>query len=304
MAFAQGSRSRLSFINEVTYGTTPSPSPELTVLPFNTHSLDLTKQAVESAEVRFDRMTQIFRHGNKSVSGDIEFDFRADDFDAVLESLFFNDFDTGVLEVGTTINAMTIEDAALDISEYRQYTGLVCSSGTFSFAPNQMVTLSTSWVGKNMTQAASSLDATPTAASTNQPFDSFTATLSDNSTELTIASAFSLTIDNGVAPTFVIGADTTPQIEYGRAAVSGSITLYYEDETLINKFLNETESSLELILTDPDGTSGNDYTILLPRIKYNGASVPVQSEQSRLITLPFISLYDTVEGTNCRITKS
>jgi hypothetical protein len=302
MAFAQGSRSRLSIVNEVTYGTTPG-TPSMVVLPYNTHTLDLTKQSVESAEVRSDRMTQIFRHGNKSVAGDIEFDFRAEDFDSVIESMMFSTFSGNAISTGTTVKSRTIEDAALDITQFRQYTGMVCSGGSFSFAPNQMVTFSTSWVGKGMTQATSSLGS-PAAASTNQPFDSFTAVLDDNGSTLSTASAFTLNIDNGVAPTFVIGDDETPQVEFGRANITGSLTVYYENKTLIDKFLNETESSLEITLTDPDGTSGNDYTFLLPRIKYNGASVPVQSEQSRLITLPFIALYDSVETTNFRITKS
>jgi hypothetical protein len=32
--------------------------------------------------------------------------------------------------------------------------------------------------------------------------------------------------------------------------------------------------------------------------------VPVQNEQSRIITLPFVSLYDTSEATNLKLTRS
>ena len=80
------------------------------------------------------------------------------------------------------------------------------------------------------------------------------------------------------------------------------MTVYYEDDTLINKFLNETESSIEVSVNDPTGS--NAYTFLFPRVKYNGASVPVQNPQSRLITLPFVSLYDGTEGSNLTMTRT
>ena len=80
------------------------------------------------------------------------------------------------------------------------------------------------------------------------------------------------------------------------------MTVYYEDAALINKFLAETESSIEVSIDDPTGA--NPYTFLFPKVKYNGASVPVQNPQSRLITLPFVSLYDGTEGTNLKLTRT
>lgn len=45
MAFAQGSRSSLSYIVESTFGTTPAGN--FTTLPFTSHSLNLTKDIME-----------------------------------------------------------------------------------------------------------------------------------------------------------------------------------------------------------------------------------------------------------------
>ena len=80
------------------------------------------------------------------------------------------------------------------------------------------------------------------------------------------------------------------------------MTIYYEDETIINKFLNETESTLEVSVDDPTGT--NSYTFLFPRVKYNGAAVPLSGSTSRLITVPFVALYDATEATNIKLTKA
>tara|TARA_R110000782_G_scaffold29668_1_gene73678 strand:- start:787 stop:1701 length:915 start_codon:yes stop_codon:yes gene_type:complete len=303
MAFAQGSRSSLAYIAETTFGTTPS-TPTLANLPINSHSLDLTKDRVEGNEIQADRMSRVDRHGNKQAGGSIEVDLRKGDYDELLESAFFNSYATDVLKVGTTPKYFSMEDAANDINQFRMFTGLAVSSVNFSIAPNQMVTSTFEMVGKGMTQAATtgSTGGAPTASSTNSPFDSYSGTISDGGAGISIVTSIDFSLTNSLAPTFVVGADNAQSLEFGRAVVEGTMTVYYEDQTLINKFLNETESSIEVSIDDPTGA--NPYTFLFPRVKYNGASVPLQNPQSRLITLPFVALYDTVENTNLKMTRT
>ena len=302
MAFAQGSRSSLSFIAESAFGTTPS-TPTFANLPFNTHSLDLTKDRVEGNEIQADRMPRVDRHGNKQAGGSIEVDLRNGDYDAFLESAFLNDFSSDVLKIGTTPKYFSLEDAANDIAQFRLFTGMSVSTLNVSIAPNQMVTGTFDLVGKTMTQAGTtaSTGGAPTASSTNAPFDSYSGTITDGGSGLAIVTSLDFSLTNSFAPTFVIGSDSAQQLEFGRAVVEGTMTVYYEDETLINKFLNETESSLSVSVDDPTGAS--TYTFEFPRVKYNGAAVPVQNPASRLITIPFVSLFDTTEGTNLKLTR-
>lgn len=302
MAFAQGSRSSLAYIAESTFGTTPS-TPTLANLPINSHSLDLTKDRVEGNEIQADRMPRVDRHGNRQAGGSIEVDLRKGDFDALMESAFFSTFSTNVLKIGTTPKYFSMEDRAADIGQYRLFKGMAVSTFGVSIAPNQMVTGTFDMVGKDMTQSSSSATASPiTAASANAPFDSYSGVISDGGSGIAIVTSLEFSLSNSLAPTFVVGASTTPQLEYGRAVVEGTMTVYYEDATLINKFLNETESTIEVTVDDPTGSS--DYTFLFPRVKYNGASVPLANPQSRLITLPFVALYDSTEGTNIKLTRS
>ena len=303
MAFAQGSRSSLSYIAESAFGTTPS-TPTFANLPFNTHSLDLTKDRVEGNEIQADRMPRVDRHGNKQAGGSIEVDLRKGDFDELFESAFLNTYSTNVLKIGTTPKYFSFEDAANDIAQFRLFTGMAVSTLNVSIAPNQMVTGTFDLVGKTMTQAATtaSTGGAPTASSTNAPFDSYSGTITDGGSGLAIVTSLDFSLTNSFAPTFVIGSDSAQQLEFGRAIVEGTMTVYYEDATLINKFLNETESSLSVSVDDPTGAS--TYTFDFPRVKYNGAAVPVQNPASRLITIPFVSLFDTAEGTNLKLTRS
>jgi len=302
MAFAQGSRTGLSYVVESSFGVTPS-SPSMTSLPYNSHSLNLSKQRVQGNEIQTDRMPRVDRHGNRQVGGDIVVDLRPGDFDDLIESAFFNTFDSsGVITIGTSQQFLTIEDSANDITQYRQFVGCGVSTMSVSIAPNQMVTTTFSIVGKDLTQTATPLDATPTASSGNQPFDSYSGSISDGGSSLAIVTAIDFSISNSLAPTFVVGSASTPQLEFGRAVVEGTVSAYYEDATLINKFLNETTSNIEVVVDDL--TSGSSYTFLIPEVKYNGADVPVANPQSRIITLPFVGIYDSGESTNIKLTKS
>lgn len=302
MAQAQGSRSRLVYTVESVFGTTPG-SPVMKTIPINTHSLNLEKSAIESQEIRSDRQVAVFRHGNKSAGGNIEVEFRPDDYDDFLESALFGQFTTaGVLKLGTTFQSMSIEDGLLDIAQYRLFTGMAVDTFSLEVTPNQMVTASFGMVGKTMTISSSPADAAVDAALSDDPFDAFSGTISEGGSPIALVSSLKLNVENNIEPTFVIGSAVTPQMEYGRGRVTGEFTAYFADATLMNKFINETESSLSFSLAST--VTGDTYTFLVPKIKYSGANAPLQDEQSRLITLPFIGLYNTSDATSLKITKS
>lgn len=300
MAFGQGSRSGLSYITESVFGITPV-TPSMISLPINTHSIELAKTVINSAEIRPDRQTSVSRHGNRRVQGDIEVDFRADDFDSFLEAACFNTFDSDeVLKVGVTPKFFTIEDRQLDIGYYRQYRGCTVNTLAMSVKPDEIVKATFGIVGKSSTAGAVSLDAAPTADGQNDPFDAFSGALNEDGSPVEVVSGIEFQIENGVDPAFVVGSAETPQLQYGRAQITGTITVFYENLDFINKFINETPSSLDFSMDDGVTT----YTFNFPNIKYNGGSMPLQNEQSRIITMPFIALLDAVEETNLIISKT
>ena len=300
MAFAQGSRSSLSYIVESTFGTTPAGN--FTNLPFSTHSLNLSKDRVAGNDIQSDRMPRADRHGNRQVGGDISVDMRDADYDDWLEAAMLNTWSTNVLKVGTTPKFFSIEDYAADIDQARLFTGCTVNTMGVSLAPNQMVTTTFGVVGKDMTIGAT--EKTQHAASGAAPFDAYSGDLSIGDVGAGSASAIvtglDFTLTNGYAPTFVIGDDSAPSLEFGRAEIEGTLSAYFEDAALVNRFLNETETEIEVSVGD--GT--NTMTFLFPRVKINSADVGVDGPTSRVISMSFVGLYDTTEATNLKITRS
>ena len=303
MAFAQGSRSRLAFGVESTFGTAAT---SYTNLPFNSHSLNLSKERVAGNEIQPDRMPRVDRHGNRSVAGDITVDLRDTAYDDLIESAMLSTFSTGVIKVGTTPKFLTLEDYAADIDQARLFTGCAVSTMNVSMAPNQMVTASFGMVGKDMTVSAT--EKTVAAAGVAEPFDAYSGDLKvadvdgiGAASALSIITSVDFTVTNSFAPTFVVGDDSAPALEFGRAEIEGTITAYFEDAALVNRFLNETESAIEVSVADP---SANTMTFLFPRVKFNAADIPVDGPTSRVVTLPFVALYDDTELTNLKITTA
>lgn len=302
MSFAQGSRSGLSYIVESTFGTTPVGN--FTAIPYNTHSLNLTKDRVTGNEIQPDRMLRVDRHGNRQTGGDIAVDLRDGNFDPFLESALQNTWSTDILKVGSTPKYFSIEDAANDIAQYRVFTGMSVSSMSVSIAPNQMVATTFSMIGKDMT--ISGTGKTVDDATIAQPFDAYSGDVNignvGGATASAIVTSIDFSIDNAMAPTFVVGDDATPFLETGMATVEGTFTAYFEDAALINRFINETETALNVSVDDPTGA--NAYTFTFPKIKINGADVPVDGQTSRIITLPFVALYDSTAATNIQIDRT
>jgi len=308
--FAQGSRSSLSLVKEVTFGTTPAGNTAN--IPFTSHSLNLSKDLVAGTDIQSDRMPRHERHGNKQSAGDIVVDLRKGDYDLLLESAMLSTFDAGVanvLKVGVTPMFFSIEDYSADIDQARLFTGQTVSTMGISIAPNQMVTTTFGMVGKGMT--IGSTQRTQTANTGNAPFDAYSGnmllanqgvSLASPTNDLPIITQLDFNVTNSYAPTFVVGSDEAPALEVGRAEVTGSFSAYFQDDALINRFLDEDETAISVSVDDPTGT--NAYTFLFPRVKINTADVGVDGPTSRMISVGFTSLFDTTEATNLKITRS
>lgn len=309
-ATATGARHSAAFIAEATYGTTPA-TPAFTNIRHNGASLGLSKSALESVEVREDRQIAHFRHGNKSIAGDIPFELSYGTFDDFLEAALGGAWDIGVpsvgidqLQVGITRRSFTVERkfANLDTPEWHRFTGCELNSFTLSVAPDAIISGAFSFIGQDQSIGTAIIaGATYGAATTTDPFDSFSGTITEGGSAIAIVTALEMTLENGLNPLFVVGSDLTLQPSIGKSRVSGTITAFFQNSDLLNKFINETSSSLVFVLQDP---AGNTYDFTFPNIVYTGGQPDVDGDGEVTIALPFTALYDSTEGSNLTIERN
>jgi len=101
MTIANGAQHSIAYIAETTYGTTPS-TPSFKPFGNTGTTLGITKDGVESEKLRGDRQVEDFRHGNKSISGDVTAELEYEAFDDILEAVLCGTWNTNVLKAGTT----------------------------------------------------------------------------------------------------------------------------------------------------------------------------------------------------------
>jgi hypothetical protein len=301
MTIATGSRHDMAYVAENTFGTTPT-TPTFTPIRHTGTTIGLSKDAIESEELRQDRQIANYRHGNKSVAGDVNVELSYGTFDDLLEATLAGTWATDVLIAGTTRRSFTVERHHTDIGKYLRSTGCSFNALSLSVAPNSMVTGSFSVIGKAFSVASTAISgSTYSAETTTAPFDSFTGSITEGGSSIAVVTSIDLSIDNGMEALYVVGSDETLLPSIGKSTVTGSITAYFENATLIDKFIAETASSLSFVLTD---LAGNSYTVDLPNIKYNSGNPEVAGPGAITVSLDFVALYDASTGSQIEITRA
>lgn len=308
---ADGSRHSLRVIAEVTHGITPT-TPIFKYIRHTGTTLGLSKEALQSEEIRDDRQIADFRHGARQVGGDISIELSYGSFDQILEALLCGTWATGVptvgidrLKAGTVRRSFTLErffgDIALGDKPYHRFTGVEFNSLQLQVTANAMITATIGIVGKEMVTAGTIITgATYTPATTTSPLDSFTGTLNEAGIAIAVITEITLNLDNGLDPRFVVGSKSSIRPSIGRSNVTGQITAFFENSLLLDKFINETESSIVFEL--PDG-AGNLLRFNIPRIKYSGGQPDVQGEGPITLSMPFQALLDSTLQTNIIIER-
>lgn len=300
---ASGSRHSVAMVAEVTYGTTPA-TPAFTNIRYDERgcSLNLSKDAIRSTEITTSRHVQSQLTGARKIGGDINFELSYGSFDTILEAVMCGTWTNNVLKAGTTRRSFTIERLFADLACYMRFTGCEFNKISLQATANAIVSGTVTVIGQDMaTDTAAITGATYASGGTTVPVVSFSGTLKEGGTTIAAVTEMQLSLENGLAEQFVIGSKLTVQPAIGLSNCTGQITAYFQDRTLIDKFVNDTESSLEIEFPD---AAGNKINLKVPRLLYTGAPPDVKGTGPLTLTMPFQALLDSGTATNLLITRT
>ena len=206
-----------------------------------------------------------------------------------------------IIKKGTTVDSVAVEKVFSDIGEYQFYTGGIVNTMSLDIRPNGMIAGSFGMLFKDHQNAQAAFHSgSPSSVSTARPFDAFTGYIIEDDSSLAVASGLNFSLDNGFTRNFVLMQNTAPQMTSGKSNITGSTTLYFEDSTLYDKFVNEVETSIEFQLMD---NNYNAYVFTLPRVKYTTADIPVNNDDALILTMNFQALDDATQASNIVIRK-
>lgn len=107
---ANGSRHSMRYIAESTYGTTPA-TPAFKPIRHTSTTLGLSKESLQSEEIRDDRQIADFRHGAYQVGGDMNIELSFASFDDLLEAVLLGTWTatktTGAQSLAATVGTLT-----------------------------------------------------------------------------------------------------------------------------------------------------------------------------------------------------
>ncbi len=293
------SQTRLAYIEEVTYGTTPA-TPTMQEARFTGEGLNANRETVTSNEIRADRnVTDVIQTG-QNAGGNVDIELSYGSFDDWLESLMFNTWSTNVLKNGTTQKSFTLEKTfeAGATDQFHRFTGAVANSLSLSIQAGQLVTGSFDFLAQGAdTSQAILTGATYTAPNSNDVINAAAdfaglAVTGATSPQLT---ALNLNIVNNLRQQRVIGSLDSAGLGTGRFEVTGDFNAYFANQEIYDMFLAGTATDLTFSL---GGASSKKYTFAMDKIKFeSGEILAGGNDQDVLQNFTFRAIYEGNDNT-------
>jgi len=304
MAQQSGSRVQIIHDTETTYGLAPT-APNAFILPYVSESLRQSRNLVTSKTIRSNRNPYPPARGNVEVTGDINFEL-SPQYGRLLKHIFgsvgsvgeaapyTHTFKiSGELPVGMTVEKQFTD---LAVPKYFQYTGCKANSFRLTARTEGMVDCVVSLMGKKEVVSGESFDTTATDLG-HTPFDAMEASIAEAGAELATVTEVDFSLENSLdGGNYVI--DKTGQrrsLPAGTSRVSGTVRAVFEDVTLYNKAINNTETSLNVAFTKGNGggaTAGNEkFTLYVPELIFSPNAPVVTGPAGVVVELPFEGYY-------------
>jgi len=305
--FADTSQTQMAYGVQSASGT---PQTTLTELRNTNSSLQFTAESVQSQEIRADRNVSDRIRTQSSTSGDVGFELSYETYDDFIEGAMSSAF-TGAGTSGdpyTMVNGQTkkyftmerkFETGATDA--YEQFNDIEVDTLSLNMAASEIVTGSMGLMGINSTQSAASTDNDGyTAANTNRVYNAvnmITSVQEGGAEYKSNIQSLTMEIANNKRESRAIGSEAPSCVGDGQFVVTGQVTVYFQDNTVYDKFLNQTLTSIQVTLEDDAGSTGNIIDITMPSVLYTNVAREIPgNNQDVLVVLDYQAIYNAGIG--------
>lgn len=202
---------------------------------------------------------------------------------------------TYIPTTGHTDDSFYIEDWHSAISVSERFAGCKVNQIQGRLPPTGPGTIDFAMLGKDMSTGAAEYYTSPTAETSTGIVAANNGALRVGSSDLVVVTGLNFTVNGNMSSAEVIGTNVTPAIFPGRVMVNGDFTALFEDGTLRDAFLNETEVEI-VAYVKSDGSNGGDFiSWVFPRCKLGSASLD-DGDKGLVRSYSFQALYDSTGG--------
>ena len=202
----------------------------------------------------------------------------------------------------TTKKSYSIERQFLDHSPvtYEVFTGMTIDTFSISADAASIVTTAFGFLGKDSTMSTTRTSgATDVAAPTNDVLNSSSnvASIREGGSEISGSNFvlnLSVNVANNLRRNNAVGSIGAVEMGAGESTITGELTTYFDDSTLVDKVINNTETSLDFRFKDDDDQV---MIIDMPRVKYSSGAPDVTGKNTDVTAnLSYQALRDTTLG--------
>ena len=206
---------------------------------------------------------------------------------------------------GTTAKSFTFEQSHLDIDQHILVAGGRLGSMELNVSVGELITGSMDVLGKSLAISANALDdgsvtyASATTTDVLSAVDGVAMILENFADPGLDIQNISISLENGLREQSAVAAGPTlTAVPYGTFRVTGTISAYFADATLYNKYLNQTESSVSFLLYDGTATtSGNALMVTVPKVKFTSGNPEAGAlDTDVMLSLDFTAKVDTTSS--------
>lgn len=304
---AIGVYTKLLVCAEQSFKTLPSTlTGKVLSMPFNTISLAASQNTSDPATITGRRDAVEAIYGNIDNSGDIVVPLDSKAFGHWLALAFGAPTTTAdatdgyykhVFKASNTQPSFCVEKV-FNNGVILKSVGCKVSKLGFSFGGDGELTATISVVGCNETIEESQLVESPTAVAMKR-FNNFQSSLLIDNVAEQVATDVSCDVDFGLdTEGYAIGGNGfRVRANEGIIKPSGSVTVFFDDATYLQKATNSTEVALEIDLTN--GT--NKLQIAMPEVKFNRTSPSVDGATGITQQMDYNAYYNDNASGSCVI---
>lgn len=197
---------------------------------------------------------------------------------------------TWVPQTGHTRDYYTIEHWYSDVAQSERFVDCVFTGANIQLPPTGMATVEFPIMGLDMQTGTAEYFTTPAAAPTGGILAAVNGVLLVAGVPVGLITGLNININgNYSVPGGVVGANVDPDIFPGSLEVSGQVTVLFQDATMRDMFVNETEAAIAAALTANNTANAGFTSFVMPRVKFGGASKD-DGKSSLTLTMPFTAL--------------
>lgn len=205
---------------------------------------------------------------------------------------------------GHTDDSFAVEHWFSDIAQSELFLGCKVNTARFSLPPTGIARVAFDLMGKDLADvtvgrgavaANTAYFTTPAAAANTGVAAAVNGACYVGNAAVALITGMSFTISGGMAADPVVGSNTYPDINEGRVRVSGEMTVFFQDATFRDYFVNETEVRILAAFSTGNTGTADFISFAMPRVKAGGASKN-DGERGVVQTVPFTALLATASN--------